>query len=119
MNSDIFNKEIGRRIKEIREIRRITQDELAVAVMISQSSIARLEKGQCMVSVYTMVEIAKTLEVPLTDLLATSGEFHVRELEKLAEKLKEFPQEERRKLISLFEEFTEFSISNISRTKTL
>ena len=50
-DSSTENIRIGRRIKTLREKRSITQKELAVRVMISPSSITRLESGETMVSV--------------------------------------------------------------------
>ena len=50
-DSSTENIRIGRRIKTLREKRSITQKELADRVMISPSSITRLESGETMVSV--------------------------------------------------------------------
>lgn len=52
-DSSTENIRIGRRIKTLREKRSITQKELADRVMISPSSITRLESGETMVSVQT------------------------------------------------------------------
>ena len=53
-DSSTENIRIGRRIKTLREKRSITQKELADRVMISPSSITRLESGETMVSVQTL-----------------------------------------------------------------
>lgn len=63
-DSSTENIRIGRRIKTLREKRSITQKELADRVMISPSSITRLESGETMVSVQTLQLIAKSLKVP-------------------------------------------------------
>lgn len=57
--------EIGQRIRRLRKYLRMTQKELAEKVMISPSSITRLESGQIMVSLFTLIEIAKVLQVPV------------------------------------------------------
>ena len=63
-DSSTENIRIGRRIKTLREKRSITQKELADRVMISPSSITRLESGETMVSVQTLQLIARSLKVP-------------------------------------------------------
>lgn len=62
-DSSTENIRIGRRIKTLREKRSITQKELADRVMISPSSITRLESGETMVSVQTLQLIARSLKV--------------------------------------------------------
>lgn len=51
------DERIGRRIRQLREERGMSQRVLAEAVAVSQSSIARLESGKAMVSVFTIREI--------------------------------------------------------------
>ncbi|MCU6801491.1 helix-turn-helix domain-containing protein [Alitiscatomonas aceti] len=64
-DSSTENIRIGRRIKTLRVKRSITQKELADRVMISPSSITRLESGETMVSVQILQRIAKSLKVPV------------------------------------------------------
>ena len=52
------DKMIGSRIKELKIRKSLTQKQLADAVMVS----ARLETGESMVSVYTIIRIAETLD---------------------------------------------------------
>ena len=47
---------IGQRIRKIREEKSMTQKKLAEKVMVSPSSITRLESGQTMVSVFTIIK---------------------------------------------------------------
>lgn len=69
--SNIFKGdiEIGRRVRMVREERNMTQKKLAEKVIVSSSSITRLESGQTMVSVFTIVRIAEVLNVPISYLL--------------------------------------------------
>ena len=50
---------IGQRVKTLREGQSLTQKELADMVAISPSSIARLESGETMTSVSTLLKIAE------------------------------------------------------------
>ena len=101
------DKEIGERIKQLRISKGLTQKGLADLVMISSSSIARLEKGQTMVSVFTMIEIAKALGVSVSQILSDTSIFDDMELANVSAKLKEYPPEKRRAIIRCFEQMLE------------
>lgn len=106
MNSKVIG-DIGNRVRKIRMQRKLTQRELAEKVMVSSSSITRLEKGQTMVSVFTIIEIAKVLEVPISDILAESVEFDEVEMANLICKLKQCALKKRRILIQSFEQIVD------------
>ncbi len=55
---------LGERVRKIREERGLKQAKLASMVSISASCITRLERGESMVSVFTLRDIAQALEVP-------------------------------------------------------
>lgn len=101
------DKEIGGRVRKYREKRHFTQKQLAEAVMISQSSITRLENGENMVSVFTMMGISKTLDVPITDLLFDGELITVEREASLIAKLKKCSPEQREKLIRSFEQIVD------------
>ena len=61
--------EIGKRVKRYRGYSHMTQKELADQATVSQSSITRLETGETMPSVFTMINIAKVLHAPISKLL--------------------------------------------------
>lgn len=97
---------IGNRVKEYRKIRKLTQRKLAELVMVSPSSITRLEKGQIMVSVFTMIEIAKVLDVSISYLLVGENckeTFDGMEFLIIYEKLGKCSVKQRRHLIHAFE----------------
>lgn len=60
---------VGKRVREVRERRNMTQEFLAEKTDLSISAISRLENGKTMVSVDTLCHIADALEVGLQDLL--------------------------------------------------
>lgn len=106
---------IGNRVKEYRQTRDLTQRQLAELVMISPSSVTRLEKGQIMVSVFTMIEIAKVLDVSITYLLMgenSKNEFASTEFKIVSEKLEKCSIKQRKRLIRVFEEMIDIIFLN-------
>ena len=61
---------IGLRIKNARNKRRMTQEQLAEAVATSREHITRAEAGDRGISLELLIEIASALNVPVTELLA-------------------------------------------------
>jgi transcriptional regulator with XRE-family HTH domain len=59
---------LGRRIKALREQRRLTQDEFAQRCHISVSFASLLERGERSPSLETLVQAAAALDVPTADL---------------------------------------------------
>ena len=58
-------KNIGRRIVELRKGVRLTQEDLAVAIGLSRSTIAGIESGGASAGLQSMVAIADYFKVPL------------------------------------------------------
>lgn len=58
-------KNIGRRIVELRKTAKLTQDDLAVAIGLSRSTIAGIESGGASAGFQSMVAIADYFKVPL------------------------------------------------------
>lgn len=71
MEKEEFLKNLGERIRQIRETKGITQKELAHSIDKDQQSIQRLEMGKINPSIYYLYEIAKGLEVNVEFLLLT------------------------------------------------
>lgn len=101
-DSSTENIRIGRRIKTLREKRSITQKELADRVMISPSSITRLESGETMVSVQTLQLIAKSLKVPAGVFLDEQREDIEFDDPEVMELLKKCTPSQREKLNQIF-----------------
>jgi len=64
-----MNVAIGRRIREARERKKISQERLAELAGTSLSSISRLENGKIMVSLKKLMVIADVLDTDLMELL--------------------------------------------------
>lgn len=60
---------VGRRIREARERKSISQEKLAELAGTSLSSISRLENGKIMVSLKKLMTIADVLDTNLIELL--------------------------------------------------
>ena len=105
---------IGNRIKELRIRNALTQKRLAELVMVSASSIARLETGQSMVSVFTMIKIAEALNVSTSALLmdAHQNVYVDEDLRAISTKLKNCTPAQRQKFIHLMEETIDAMILN-------
>lgn len=93
---------IGTRIKQYRMERHLTQKDLGELVHVSASSITRLERGESMVSVFTMMEISVALNVPISAILTNQyqNEFNEEELNGLIAKLQTCTPYQRSQLIS-------------------
>jgi transcriptional regulator with XRE-family HTH domain len=84
---------LAARIRALREMRGLTQDEFAVRCHISVSFASLLERGERSPSYETLVQVADALEVPLSELFRPAGEstpedpYHGRLME-VAQKLK-------------------------------
>src|SRR5690554_281823 len=67
--------EIGTNIKRFRELKNISQDYMANALDISQSTYAKIENGQVTPKIDRLQQIASVLEVDLSTLLNTLNNF--------------------------------------------
>jgi len=64
-----LSKKIGLRIIELREKRDWNQSDLARACGKDRQAIEKLENGKVNPTLYSLYEVAKALEVPLSELL--------------------------------------------------
>jgi transcriptional regulator with XRE-family HTH domain len=70
-------KKIGKRIKQLREEKGITQDNLGIAMSLGKqavkeydkSNVSRLEAGKHNPRIFTLYRVAVALEVTLDELL--------------------------------------------------
>ena len=61
---------IGQKIRKVREEKSMIQKKLAKNDMVSSSSITRLESGQTMVSMFTIIKMAEVLNTSISFLLS-------------------------------------------------
>lgn len=63
---------LGKQLQRLRTRRGLTQEQLAVNVGLSRTFVTRLELGQYDPTLSTLVRLAKSLRVSVTDLLGES-----------------------------------------------
>jgi transcriptional regulator with XRE-family HTH domain len=63
------SKKIGRRTRQIRIEKGLTQEKLALDAGLNRAYIGYIERGERNPSTETLAKIAKVLKVPLKDLL--------------------------------------------------
>lgn len=68
----LTEKELGERLKNIREVRRISQFRLADMMGTEQSTIAKIEKGAGYPKLSTLYKIGEALNISVSDILAES-----------------------------------------------
>ena len=95
-------KAVGRRIKEAREKRHLTQEELAARIDISPTNVSVIERGTKIPRLDTFVAIANALEVSgdalLLDVVDHAAESQASDLSAALEGL---PWEEKRRILKV------------------
>ena len=69
MDNVEIRKRVGERIKQIREKKGISQQEIAVACDFEKSSMSRIEAGRTNPTVTTLYKISIALGVKMKDLI--------------------------------------------------
>lgn len=69
MDREELLKQIGKRVRQLREERNLSQWDLASAIGKDQQSVQRLEKGGINPSLFYLYQIAEGLSLDLKDLL--------------------------------------------------
>ena len=69
MNKEQLKKKVGQRIVELRSQKGWSQSDLARACNKDRQALEKLENGKVNPTLYTLLEISKALEVPLTKLI--------------------------------------------------
>lgn len=60
---------LGKRVRECRKARGLTQEELGIAIDSSQNEIHRIESGKYLLSLYMLIRICNALEYPVDVIL--------------------------------------------------
>ncbi|WP_299216665.1 helix-turn-helix transcriptional regulator [uncultured Dokdonia sp.] len=69
MDKEQLKKKLGQRIIELRSQKSWSQSDLARASSKDRQAIEKLENGKVNPTIYSLLEIAKALEVPLKKLV--------------------------------------------------
>lgn len=73
---DRIYRVFGSRLRELREQKSVTQEELARRVDLSRTSITNIEKGRQRVMLHQMVELAEALDADPLSLLPVGEALH-------------------------------------------
>lgn len=65
--SDAFDRHIGQKLKSVRAVKEVTQEELATALGITFQQVQKYEMGANRISATRLYAIAKILEVNVSD----------------------------------------------------
>lgn len=68
------SKTFGKRLKELRELRNLSQEQLAEKIGVEYQSISRIETGLYFTNYDNLLKISKALNVQLKDLFDYSEE---------------------------------------------
>lgn len=71
-----MEKRLGQRIRELRKERRMSQTELAEKAGVALMTISRLERGEHDPHMRTLWRIARSLGVPVVELIRSAGYAH-------------------------------------------
>ncbi|APD05822.1 hypothetical protein UJ101_00270 [Flavobacteriaceae bacterium UJ101] len=70
MDKEQLKKKVGQRIVELRNQKGWSQSDLARACDKDRQALEKLENGKVNPTIYSLLEIAKALEVELKDLVS-------------------------------------------------
>jgi len=63
-----FRNKLGKRIKELREAKKMSREELAFQINVSGSYIGMIERGENDFKISKIYNISKALKIPLCEL---------------------------------------------------
>lgn len=101
-------KTVGMRIKEAREAKGLTQEELAAMVDLSPTHVSVIERGVKVTKLDTFVAIVNALDVSADSLLIDVVQHSAAGvMNELSEAVQRLPIDEQRKIIQIIKVFTE------------
>ena len=101
-------KAVGQRIKDAREAKNLTQEELAALVNLSSTHVSVIERGLKVTKLDTFVAIAKALDVSADELLVDVVAHSVTGVSnRLSDKISSLPMKEQKKIIKVIQALIE------------
>ena len=101
-------KAVGQRIKDAREAKNLTQEELAALVNLSSAHVSVIERGLKVTKLYTFVAIANALDVSADELLVDVVAHSVTGVSnRLSDKISSLPMKEQKKIIKVIQALIE------------
>lgn len=77
-------KAFGKRIKELRKNKKLTQEKLAELINVEPQQICRIENGACFTTFDTLEKLAQVLETSIADFFNNS---HIKTTQELIDEL--------------------------------
>lgn len=101
-------KAVGQRIKDAREEKNLTQEELAALVNLSSTHVSVIERGLKVTKLDTFVAIANALDVSADELLLDVVAHSVTGVSnRLSDKISSLPMKEQKKIIKVVQALIE------------
>ena len=101
-------KAVGQRIKDEREAKNLTQEELAALVNLSSTHVSVIERGLKVTKLDTFVAIANALDVSADELLVDVVAHSVTGVSnRLSDKISSLPMKEQKKIIKVIQALIE------------
>ena len=101
-------KAVGQRIKDAREAKNLTQEELAALVNLSSTHVSVIERGLKVTKLDTFVAIANALDVSADELLVDVVAHSVTGVSnRLSDKISSLPMKEQKKIIKVIQALIE------------
>jgi len=72
LSKDAFTRKVAKRIKEVREKKGVSQEELAHKAGLYRTYVGHLENARYSPSAYVLYKISKVLKVDLSELIVSS-----------------------------------------------
>lgn len=101
-------KAVDQRIKDAREAKNLTQEELAALVNLSSTHVSVIERGLKVTKLDTFVAIANALDVSADELLVDVVAHSVTGVSnRLSDKISSLPMKEQKKIIKVIQALIE------------
>ena len=98
----MIDKRIGMRIKECRERRKLTQDNLSEAVGLTTGYISSIERGEKFPRIDRLIAILNVLEASANDIfIDVLDNAHEVQASELSMRLAELPPKEQRRILTV------------------
>lgn len=68
-----FRRALGKRIRVLRVVRELTQDELALSAGVTREQVSAFERAAQRLDVVALIRLAAALDVPVPELLDGSA----------------------------------------------
>lgn len=103
MAMDLLQR-LGRRVRELRDERDLTQEELAEGAGISWHFLSSIERGQKGATVETLAALAKAMDVSLAELFLDVDRPLPREAKRLTQALAGRPVDAQRTILAIVDQ---------------